>query len=90
LRGHFDCGKASSHYILMKLESEMHWRHYIDIVEHANVVRWEVVVEICHWPRTTDHVDRVDEVLIRIKNLTHGSTIYQTHAHTHTYSIYYQ
>ena len=26
LRSRFDCGKARAHYILLTLESEMHWR----------------------------------------------------------------
>ena len=28
LRGRFDCGKARAHYVMLTLESEMHWRKY--------------------------------------------------------------
>ena len=38
MRVRFDCGKTRSHYVLMKLESEMQWRQYKDIVDRANVV----------------------------------------------------
>jgi len=44
MRGRFDCGKARAHYFLLKLESEMPWKKYKDIVDRANVVCWEVVV----------------------------------------------
>ena len=46
LRGRFDCGKARAHYVMLTLESEMHWRKYKDIVARANVPCWEIVVEI--------------------------------------------
>ena len=46
LRGRFDCGKARAHYVMLTLESEMHWRKYKEIINHANVVCWKMVVEI--------------------------------------------
>ncbi|PUZ75224.1 hypothetical protein GQ55_1G137700 [Panicum hallii var. hallii] len=66
--------RARAHYVLMKLESEGHWMQYKDIVNCANVVYWEVVVEINRTTRRHDTVERVDE--IPILN-TQGSTISQ-------------
>ena len=56
LRGRFDCGKGRAHYVLMTLESEMHWRKYKDIVARANVVCLEVVVEITRRTRLEEPV----------------------------------
>ena len=33
MRGHFDCGKARPHYVLMKLSLEAHWKQYKEVVE---------------------------------------------------------
>jgi len=52
LRGRFDCGKDRAHYVMLTLESEMHWRKYKDIVACANVVCWEAVVEIIRKSRS--------------------------------------
>ena len=75
LRGRFDCGKAKPHYVMLTLESEMHWRKYKDIVARANVVYWEVVVEITRTSRSQEPVGIVDEVPFRIENITQESTI---------------
>ena len=75
LRGRFDCGKARAHYVLMTLESEMHWRKYKDIVARANVVCLEVVVEITRRTRLEEPVGIVDEVPFRIENITQESTL---------------
>ena len=75
LRGRFDCGKARAHYVMLTLESEMHWRKYKDIGARANVVCWEVVVEITRRSRSQEPVGRVDEVPFRIENITHESTV---------------
>jgi len=74
LRGRFDCGKARAHYVLMTLESEMHWRKYKDIVARANVVCLEVVVEITRRTRLEEPVGRVDEIPFPIENMTQEST----------------
>ena len=70
LRGRFDYGKARAHYVMLTLESEMHWRKYKDIVARANVVYWEVVVEITRTSRSQEPVGIVDEVPFRIENIT--------------------
>ena len=75
LGGRFDCGKARAHYVVLTLESEMHWRKYKDIVARANVVCWEVVVEITHRSRSQEPVGRVDEVPFCIENITQESTV---------------
>ena len=77
LRGRFDCGKARSHYVLMKLSSECHWRQYKEIVDNANVVCLEVVVDICRVvePNRVDENVDVDHVVI--ENLSQQSTISQ-------------
>ena len=48
LRGHFDCGKARSHYVLMSLTSESNWNQYMEVVENANVfvLRWWLIYVI--------------------------------------------
>ena len=74
LRGRFDCGKARAHYVLMTLESEMHWRKYKDIVARANVICLEVVVEITRRIRLEEPVGRVDEIPFPIENMTQEST----------------
>ena len=33
MRGRFDCGKARSHYVPIKLTSEAHWKQYKEVVE---------------------------------------------------------
>uniref|UniRef100_K3Z0Q7 Aminotransferase-like plant mobile domain-containing protein n=1 Tax=Setaria italica TaxID=4555 RepID=K3Z0Q7_SETIT len=48
LRGHFYCGKARAHYVLMKLSSDANWKQYEDIVYEANVACLEVIAEIVH------------------------------------------
>ena len=53
----------------------MHWRKYKDIVARANVVYWEVVVEITRTSRSQEPVGIVDEVPFRIENITQESTI---------------
>ena len=60
---------------MLTLESKMHWRKYKDIVACANVVCWEVVVEITRRSRTQEPVGRVDEVPFRIENITQESTV---------------
>jgi len=70
MRGRFDCGKASSHYVLMKLTSEAHWKQYKEIVERSNVVCWEVIVDICRRPTTLGHEEQNVA-----QNLTQESTI---------------
>uniref|UniRef100_K3XQ43 SWIM-type domain-containing protein n=1 Tax=Setaria italica TaxID=4555 RepID=K3XQ43_SETIT len=50
LRGRFDCGKARAHYVLMKLASDVNWKHYKDVVHEANVACLEVIVEIVRMP----------------------------------------
>ena len=75
LRGRFDCGKARAHYVMLTLESEMHWRKYKDIVARANVVCWEVVVEITRRSRSQEPVGRVDVVPFRMENITQESTV---------------
>ncbi|CAN6222554.1 unnamed protein product [Urochloa humidicola] len=44
-RGRIDCGKARSHYVLMKIDSEDSWNKYRRMVEKSNVLCLEVVVE---------------------------------------------
>ena len=76
-RGRFDCGKAWPHYVLMKLELETHWRQYKDIVDRANVVCLEVVVEITRTTTLEEPVGRVEEIPeipFRIENMTQEST----------------
>lgn len=46
LRGRFDYGKARPHYVVMNLALESNWKQYKMVVEHANVVCLEVIVEI--------------------------------------------
>jgi len=75
LRGRFDCGKGRAHYVMLTLESEMHWRKYKDIVARANVVCWEVVVEITRRSRSQEPVGRVDVVPFRMENITQESTV---------------
>ena len=75
LRGRFDCGMDRAHYVMLTLESEMHWRKYKDIVARANVVCWEVVVEITRTSRSQEPVGIVDEVPFRIENITQESTV---------------
>jgi len=75
LRDRFDCGKARAHYVLVTWESEMHWRKFKDIVARANVVCWEVVVEITRRTRTQEPFERVDEVPFCIEKITQESTI---------------
>ena len=70
MRGRFDCGKASSHYVLMKLTSEAHWKQYKEIVERSNVVCWEVIVDIFRRPTTLEHGEQNVA-----QNLTQESTI---------------
>uniref|UniRef100_K3YC73 MULE transposase domain-containing protein n=1 Tax=Setaria italica TaxID=4555 RepID=K3YC73_SETIT len=50
LKGRFDCGRASAHYVLMNLASDSNWKHYKDAVHEANVACLEVVVEIVRMP----------------------------------------
>ena len=69
LRGRFDCGKVRAHYVLLTLESDMHWRKYKDIVARANVVCLEVVVEITRRTRLQEPVGRVDEIPFSIENM---------------------
>uniref|UniRef100_K3Z0P2 MULE transposase domain-containing protein n=1 Tax=Setaria italica TaxID=4555 RepID=K3Z0P2_SETIT len=52
LRGRFDCGKSRPHYVVMNLASESNWKQYKEVVEHANVVCLELVVEIFRMPGT--------------------------------------
>ena len=66
VRGIFDCGKARAHYVMLTLESEMHWRKYKKIINHANVVCWKVVVEITRRIRSQEPVGRVDESTFHI------------------------
>ena len=61
----------------MKLESETHWRQYKDIVDRANVVFWEVVVEITRKTRSHDPVERLEEIPVDVDSLTQGSTVSQ-------------
>ena len=70
MRGRFDCGKARSHYVLMKLTSEAHWKQYKEVVERSNVVCWEVIVDICRRPTTLGHEEQNVA-----QNLTQESTI---------------
>jgi len=61
----------------MKLESETHWRQYKDIVDRANVVCLEVVVEITRTTTLEEPVGRVEEIPeipFRIENMTQEST----------------
>ncbi|CAO2176885.1 unnamed protein product [Urochloa humidicola] len=44
-RGRIDCGKARSHYVLLKIDSEDSWNKYRRMVEKSNVLCLEVVVE---------------------------------------------
>jgi len=75
LRGRFDCEKARPHYVLIKLESETHWRQYKDIVDRANVVCFEVVVEITRPRAIVEKIgDRLEKIRVRIESLTQGST----------------
>ena len=60
---------------MLTLESEMHWRKYKDIVAHANVTCWEVVVEITRRSRSQEPVGRVDEVPFHIENITQETTV---------------
>ena len=60
-RVRFDCGKDRPHYVLMKLELETHWRQYKDIVDRANVVCLEVVVEITRTTTLEEPVGRVEK-----------------------------
>ena len=76
-RVRFDCGKDRPHYVLMKLELETHWRQYKDIVDRANVVCLEVVVEITRTTTLEEPVGRVEEIpeiLFRIENMIQEST----------------
>ncbi|RLN03246.1 hypothetical protein C2845_PM13G10090 [Panicum miliaceum] len=75
LRGRFDCGKARPHYVLMKLEIEMHWRQYKEVVERANVVCWELIMDISCRTRTNDLVERVNSRLVRMDSFTQESTV---------------
>uniref|UniRef100_A0A0Q3S6S7 Uncharacterized protein n=1 Tax=Setaria italica TaxID=4555 RepID=A0A0Q3S6S7_SETIT len=75
LRGHFNCGKVTPHYILMNLAFESNWKQYKEVVEHANVVCLEVVVDIC--PRPGANVALRDEVRLVVENGTQESTISQ-------------
>lgn len=66
MRGRFDCGKVRAHYVLLILESDMHWRKYKEIINRANVVCWNVVVEIIRRIRSQESVGRVDEISFHI------------------------
>ena len=60
---------------MLTLESEMYWRKYKDIVVRANVVCWEVVVEIIRRSRSQEPGGIVDEVPFRMENITQESTV---------------
>ncbi|CAN6222815.1 unnamed protein product [Urochloa humidicola] len=59
LRGRFDCGKAMAHYVFMDLKSESEWNQYKDVVAGANVVCYEVVVELRRRARRTVESDHI-------------------------------
>ncbi|CAO1941979.1 unnamed protein product [Urochloa humidicola] len=71
LRGRFDCGKARPHYVLIDLSSESQWNQYKEVVAGANVVCYEVVVELrLRAPRSVDNADRVESAHVRVENLS--------------------
>jgi hypothetical protein len=47
LRGHFDCGKARPHYVVMKLNSESHLNQYKEVVERWYVGRLSLAYCVC-------------------------------------------
>uniref|UniRef100_K3XRE7 SWIM-type domain-containing protein n=1 Tax=Setaria italica TaxID=4555 RepID=K3XRE7_SETIT len=75
LRGRFDCWKVRPHCVRMNLAFESNWKQYKEVVEHANVVCLEVVVDIC--PRPSANVALRDEVQLVVENGTQESTISQ-------------
>ncbi|CAN6357893.1 unnamed protein product [Urochloa humidicola] len=71
LRGRFDCGKARAHYVFMDLSSESEWNQYKEVVAIANVVCYEVVVELhLRARRTVDNADGVESAHVRAENLS--------------------
>ena len=70
MRGRFDCGKTRSHYVVLKLSSEGHWKRYKEIVEKSNMVCCEVIIDIYRRPMTYGPEDQ-----IAAQNLTQESTI---------------
>jgi len=76
LRGRFDCGKARSHYVLMDLSSDSHWRQYKEIVAGANVGCYEVAVDICRRTQSSaEEVYRLEAEHIAVENLTQQSNV---------------
>jgi hypothetical protein len=67
-RGHFDCGKARAHYVLMSLSSEENWNRYKKIVGQANVSCLEVVVDITRGP--SGNVNMNEDILLEVQNGT--------------------
>ncbi|CAN6344584.1 unnamed protein product [Urochloa humidicola] len=71
LRGRFNCQKARPHYVLMDLSSESQWNQYKEVVAGANVVCYEVVVELRLRARhTVENADRVESGHVRVENLS--------------------
>ena len=58
MRVRFDCGKARSHYVPIKLTSEAHWKQYKEVVEGPNVECCDVIIDICRRPMTHGHEDQ--------------------------------
>ncbi|CAN6164983.1 unnamed protein product [Urochloa humidicola] len=71
LRGRFDCGKARPHYVLMDLSSESEWKQYKEVVAGANVVCYEVVVELrLRDRRSVENADGDESGHVRAENLS--------------------
>ncbi|CAN6222014.1 unnamed protein product [Urochloa humidicola] len=71
LRGRFDCGKARPHYVLMDLSSESEWKQYKEVVAGANVVCYEVVVELrLRARRSVENADGDESGHVRAENLS--------------------
>ncbi|CAO2188360.1 unnamed protein product [Urochloa humidicola] len=71
LRGRFDCGKARPHYVLMDLSSESEWKQYKEVVAGANVVCYEVVVELrLRARRSVENADGDKSGHVRAENLS--------------------
>ncbi|CAO2150019.1 unnamed protein product [Urochloa humidicola] len=71
LRGRFDCGKARAHYVFMDLLSEFEWKQYKEVIAGANVVCYEVVVELrLRARRSVENADGDESAHVRAENLS--------------------
>ncbi|CAN6216293.1 unnamed protein product [Urochloa humidicola] len=71
LKGRFDYGKARAHYVFMDLSSESEWKQYKEVVAGANVVCYEVVVELrLRARRSVENADGDESAHVRAENLS--------------------